>query len=88
MPPVSQCQDRRGTCISLAACLSSTLSRLLVACYLLRNGSPYDYDNRADDEYDAQELEARRIIDTSDTTPTPPRAMARTATTYVMRGVP
>jgi hypothetical protein len=28
-------------------------------------GGPDDYDNRADDEYDAQELEAQRIIDPS-----------------------
>jgi hypothetical protein len=28
-------------------------------------GSPDDYDNRAEDEYDAHELEARRIIDPS-----------------------
>jgi hypothetical protein len=40
---------------------------MLPSLYVLATaeGSPDDYDNRADDEYDAQELEARRIIDPS-----------------------
>jgi hypothetical protein len=47
-------------------------------------GDPHAYRNRADDEQDAQELAARRVIDPPYTIPATPRAMARITSKYFM----